>query len=357
MKNSYPALDGLRGLAALFVCALHVSVWGIGPEWGIHIGRSVVAVDLFFAMSGFVIASAYEQRLANGVMSTWGFILTRIIRLYPMYALSLVVAVAAHGDVLMQQAPPDRILMVLASLMCLPWKVGDSSVFYPLNIAYWSLFFEFWVNVLYVLGRRWLTRGMLLAVVMGSGAVLVLLVRSHGMDMGPYWSATGLLGGLARALFGIALGVLLCRHAAVLPRAITGRGGYFFPLAVVALILAVPPMEGVENRLMLAVVLLIFPWCLLHAVRGASPPAHARKVLEFMGGISYPIYLLHLPLWLLSCRFFAAELRALGPALGLTVFMLGVVVIAALAERHIERPVRRWLTARALGVTALRPVV
>jgi len=44
MKTSYPSLDGLRGIAALFVCVLHVSVWGSGPQWDIHIGRSVLAV-------------------------------------------------------------------------------------------------------------------------------------------------------------------------------------------------------------------------------------------------------------------------------------------------------------------------
>ncbi|MEY2683198.1 MAG: hypothetical protein RJA09_342, partial [Pseudomonadota bacterium] len=156
-------------------------------------------------------------------------------------------------------------------------------------------------------------------------------------------------------LFGISLGVLLFRNASSFPRWTTGRGGHFLPMVVVALILAVPPLEQVENRLMLVVVVLIFPWCLLQAIRGDIPQGRVQKVLEFMGGISYPIYLLHLPLWLLACRFFAAELRALGPVLGLAVFMAGVVAIAALTERHIERPVRRWLSARAFGVKAVRP--
>jgi peptidoglycan/LPS O-acetylase OafA/YrhL len=46
-------------------------------------------VDLFFPL-GFVIAHNYDRRIASG-MTTSEFMTQRIIRLYPCYALALVV--------------------------------------------------------------------------------------------------------------------------------------------------------------------------------------------------------------------------------------------------------------------------
>jgi len=49
-------MDGLRGLAALAVVAFHLKSFGIYPA-----GLGMPAVDLFFMMSGFVIADAYAK--------------------------------------------------------------------------------------------------------------------------------------------------------------------------------------------------------------------------------------------------------------------------------------------------------
>ena len=56
----FPALDGLRGMAALAVLVLHL------PPLSGFVFHAYLAVDLFFIMSGFVIAHAYEERLLGG---------------------------------------------------------------------------------------------------------------------------------------------------------------------------------------------------------------------------------------------------------------------------------------------------
>ena len=79
-------LDGMRGVAALFVVLLHSTpYWGFAP-----LQRSYLAVDLFFALSGFVIAHAYERRFENLSMNAWSFTVTRVIRLYPMYVIGII---------------------------------------------------------------------------------------------------------------------------------------------------------------------------------------------------------------------------------------------------------------------------
>jgi len=80
-------MDGLRGLAALAVVAFHLKSFGIYPA-----GLGMPAVDLFFMMSGFVIADAYAKRIPD--LGLWGFLKVRMARLYPTYGLSLLIVPA-----------------------------------------------------------------------------------------------------------------------------------------------------------------------------------------------------------------------------------------------------------------------
>jgi peptidoglycan/LPS O-acetylase OafA/YrhL len=88
--NRYEYLDGIRTLAALFVVVRHT-----GEFFNFTFYRSYLAVDLFFILSGFVIASAYEKKLLNNTLSFNQFLSIRAIRLYPVYFASLLLAFAA----------------------------------------------------------------------------------------------------------------------------------------------------------------------------------------------------------------------------------------------------------------------
>ncbi|MFE2969348.1 acyltransferase family protein [Streptomyces sp. NPDC059340] len=75
--KSYRTLHGIRGVAALCIVALH-SPRLFGPV-STFLG---MAVDLFFALSGSVLAHAYETRLRQG-MSPLAFLRQRLVRLCP----------------------------------------------------------------------------------------------------------------------------------------------------------------------------------------------------------------------------------------------------------------------------------
>jgi peptidoglycan/LPS O-acetylase OafA/YrhL len=79
----YAILDGLRGIAALAVLVYHYFVFQSNPELPNPIPYAWLAVDFFFLLSGFVIASAYEARLCAS-MTFVDFVKIRFVRLYPM---------------------------------------------------------------------------------------------------------------------------------------------------------------------------------------------------------------------------------------------------------------------------------
>ena len=76
----FTAFDGLRGLAAVLVIWFHLGTmhWTHGPPLGF------LAVDLFFLLSGFVLAHRYDAHFASGG-SPGMFMTLRAVRLYPLY--------------------------------------------------------------------------------------------------------------------------------------------------------------------------------------------------------------------------------------------------------------------------------
>ncbi|HEX7694251.1 MAG TPA: acyltransferase family protein, partial [Sphingomonas sp.] len=91
-KRRFVVLDGMRGLAALSVVALHTAQYfpsQTGPA------RAYLAVDFFFMLSGFVMAHAYGDKLRAG-LTIKGFAEIRLARLYPMIFLGVTLGLLAR---------------------------------------------------------------------------------------------------------------------------------------------------------------------------------------------------------------------------------------------------------------------
>jgi peptidoglycan/LPS O-acetylase OafA/YrhL len=104
--NHYPALDGLRGLAALMVVYGHAGYAGWVP---LVVGCATIGVVLFFFLSGFLMGHHYFPGAPAGMLRReflryWGaFLSRRFIRVYPPY----VFAPIAGYLILMPRMPPD----------------------------------------------------------------------------------------------------------------------------------------------------------------------------------------------------------------------------------------------------------
>ena len=80
-------LDGLRGLAAAYVCSYHY-FWAIN-ETNRILSSGWLAVDLFFVLSGFVLAEKMHSAYRGRWLGLVKFAKVRIIRLYPAIFIAL----------------------------------------------------------------------------------------------------------------------------------------------------------------------------------------------------------------------------------------------------------------------------
>ena len=87
-KHHYPQLDVFRALAALSVCAIH---FNFDSFFYNHFANGLF-VQLFFALSGFVIFLNYYGKIRNFIDLRF-FIIKRFKRLYPLHLFFLIIFV------------------------------------------------------------------------------------------------------------------------------------------------------------------------------------------------------------------------------------------------------------------------
>lgn len=313
-RRHFASMDLLRGTAAFGVLMYH----GL-PRSPVAMPGGYLAVDLFFILSGFVIAHAYEARLRGG-MELRDFLIRRAIRLWPMLALGAVIAMILHGG-------------HLGMLVLMPQPAATTFLF-PANPPLWSLLFELFAYVAFALwapqlGSRALALLVLLAAATLSTFTLATATPFAGQlkDFGSHWSLV--VPGLARIAFGFGMGVLLHRWHRL--RTTTPRVtmlAWLLPVALVGIFMAVPHHGGAWALLAILLALPLVAWL---AICWECP---APQLAQLAGDKSYPLYCVHMPV-----------IAWLGPEAAESALPYGLLILGSLAlDRLVDRPARRWLT-------------
>lgn len=330
-KGHFMALDGLRGVAALAVLALHL------PPLDRVVPHAYLAVDLFFMMSGFVVAHAYERRLLDG-WSVSRFVRTRVIRLWPLYLLGTAMGVAVFATVATgADGVAALVVLIVAAVLMIPLPLGADVQIFNLNRPAWSLFFEMVANVLYALFARRLTnRVLIMLVALGAIAVAATFLPADSGSLGHHGNS--MAGGAARILFAFPLGVLL--HRKWTEGRLKVRWPAFGVLGLFLLVMLAPDVKGWNGVIDLTAVLLVLPVITALAVTARLSPRMSR-VAAFVALMSYPLYILHGPIIMGFAQMLGETPLAVG--LGGTVSL----VAAFVAARWFDGPARA-LMARCL---------
>lgn len=332
-KAKFTTLDGLRGFAALAVMSMHFADHPILLAGYNIFSYADLAVDVFFVLSGFVIAYAYDRRFAAG-MPTGSFMLARAIRLYPFYFVGTLMTVGLNLFLRWRgyyaHTPPltDTFLEIGLSFLFVPQVIFGH--YYPLNPPAWSLLFEVIANWIYRVLFPWMKRPVLLGIM----AISLFGLWWFGF-VTPQKGMNSIFPDFARVGFSFFAGVLIFRFW----NATTFRPRVSPWLVALGLLVLLRFDFGLAS-FMLAVVLVYLGAC-------TEPVGWSRRVFSALGDVSYGVYMLHYSAMMLSLIVIPKMLPSpsnLAPwtGLGLMVIVLG---LAALLDRYYDRPLRRWLSA------------
>ena len=386
----FPGLDGLRAVAILLVLLWHTAIVTRFPLEEMGPLRPLVmsgwaGVDLFFALSGFLITALLlrEERLARLVdpgasFSGWRFYARRALRILPVfYAVFFLKTFVLSRHPLFESIRVDEVWSSGSPLGLLPYATfwgtyflgylwphfGNTMPVHPGEAydVYWSLYVEehfylLWpLFLLLVRSRRWrvdvslsiclaLLALRFLAVSKNPGLyVLVQQVSHYRMDSILWGAVVALLldgdpGARLRRLRELLL-------ASRPRRLLLGGSGAAIVALVLSGSLAMRP-RGTAFGLAVGLTLLAVFTGLLLAELLAAPGTHLGRALEWrplvlVGRLSFSAYLIHLPMMDLGKAFFFATPRALSAANLLLAFLLFTLLSLAAAwllHLAVERP-------------------
>ena len=361
MKTHYQALDGLRGTAAFSVLLFHFAEMLVPDMAHNPMPHAFLAVDFFFALSGFILGHAYDARMfpqagARESLSLPGFCKRRLIRLHPMVIAALAIGVAAYlldPFVGTSQRIGEKIslatlvLTIALSVLLLPTANVPNSFgeTHSLNGPSWTLFQEYIANVLYGLYGRKMSRGLHIALCVLSAVALFATALhfddlSHGWGWGDFWAAP------VRLACPFLMGLLVYRLRVRLP-----MPQPFLLLSLVLVAVFTAPLMGKFNGLFeAACVIVVFPLVLAAGASVTQVDGPAGTLCRFIGELSYPVYIIHYPfIYLFAHWNWSTHPAPTTLKLVVTAVYLGIVLLAYVLLRWYDRPMRAWLAERFLA--------
>ncbi len=359
------AFDGLRGFAALAVVVYHFTPGrAVATMADRAVDRCCTMVDLFFVLSGFVMALSYGGLFARRITAAGlrVFLIRRVARIYPLYlAVTLGIAVlvaSGHSDRAPRAGLPP---IALANVAMVQSWIGLPSLDFPT----WSISTEWAAYLVFPLLVPLLLREVPLARAIPFGALAAFATALVYCDphlspmtigRGGNGGTNGAIGAMLQCLADFTLGILVFRLASTRTGArIAASGWSAVPIAVAIVLLFVSPPAPVLT----ALIVLLFPALLLSVAADRGPLARlfASGTGQRLGAWSYAIYLLHPGLIGPRTRLAVLLGRHAVPHPGVFASIGTIVVllpIAALVHQLFEVPMRRVVRDR-LELTRLRP--
>lgn len=359
-----PALTGIRGYAALWVCVLHYT-WGWrGDGVFLAIAKSGgVGVEVFFVLSGFILTYVYAERFQIGGVGAgyMPFLRARFARVYPLHFVTLLAVVGLSLASLPILGANDTPYTFALNVMLLhAWGFTDTVSW---NEPSWSISTEAFAYLLFPLfiGRLYRASNVALAVMLVASAIMVWrppygYLLAGLADRG--WvqrSQFGDGGSLIFFFFMFCLGAVTYCVAFRLKRCIEATWVYDVAFLSGAAYLFYLCLKGGDVNLgAVAATAIVFG---LYRNSGLSRLIVGNRGAVFLGEISYALYLSHT----IAPAAFNAILYQFGveywwSLLPLYAQIIGAIVVASGVHFGFERPAQTYilsLKSRSLGPVGL----
>jgi peptidoglycan/LPS O-acetylase OafA/YrhL len=350
------ALTGLRGIAALVVFFAHTRETLETRGLSIHIPTLIERlflssgrqVDIFFVLSGFVLALIYRDWFASSVTRVgYGqFLRRRFARIYPLHVFMLILVIAFvyaahifHARTINGLERYELSSLPASILLMQAWGfLGNDPGHW--NRPAWSvsiealayLIFPFYILLTYKLekSRPWL---------------LFIAVSCCGflLNASTHWGLAG-YPGIARGLSEFMLGcATIGFYGSQVDNWLRSRLGSTLAFGALLVCFALTPDTGFVIALFTA------PLLLALCGNNAVVSLFCNRPVFFLGEISYSIYLGHFLFSTVSYRLISVPWMQTGPlqlGAGLCFIILFVLVGATVTYFTIERPGRDLFRGR-----------
>lgn len=277
-----PELDSLRGLAAIAVLLYHYT--SIYPRLISHrdffdvpkIDAGYFGVELFFMISGFVIFSS-----AGRARSALNFTLSRFARLFPAYwgavLLTALIEAVFYGNM-----SPAMMRQTIVNMTMLQTFLGVDN----LDASYWTLAYELSFYALIITAFRLLVaKGHRIEPALVGWLVVATLIRATHLQIPYRLTIATLLDYGQFFIFGVAVFIVFSKKANKLT---------YFVAAWALLMSAFGADPHTQASGFNRYILFTLPCAALLIYAVMRRPRFLRSLpLQFLGSISYSLYLTH----------------------------------------------------------------
>mgnify|MGYP006153876425 CR=1 FL=1 len=339
-------LTFLRFVAAFALVIYHygTKVFPFNTEFlNLIFRNSNLGVSFFFVLSGYVLMLAYGNKK---LVSKTAFFKKRFARIYPVYIVGISLMVfyyIAYGY--FGNGGTISLVEVISNVFLLQAWIPQHAL--TINYVGWSLsvevlFYLLFPIVLSSFNRFSLKRvaSVVFLIWIVSQVVFWGLKTSDFYDGFPSSSHNFLfyfpLFHLNQFLVGALGGWLFVNHRQDLRKYIL----WFVPFVIVSLVVSIVEVDGCNGLLSIVFVCLLMSFSVS---KGSLVSTLVKPVFVFLGGISYSVYILQVPVfeWLSVVKTkFSIDVRAE------TFFFVGCLVlifVSSLSFRFVEKPIRNWI--------------
>lgn len=344
----FPNLNALRAIAALLVLIHHAEqfkdVFKLDNYWNIPFIQVIgkLGVVLFFVLSGFLITYLLvnEEKLTKKKINVKSFYIRRILRIWPLYYLIIFLSyfIFPYLDILSVDNISTEILSIktfLLYIFMLPNMVLSNFGVVPYASQAWSIgteeqFYLIW-PLLFILFRKNKMLLMLSVIIGYIGVKYYLTINPKnpfGINLLAFWNTFNIdcmaIGGLTA--------ILSFRNSKILKYVNNNYVFYLISLIVILLMIF-----GVNFGFFhYEIYAILFAIIILNlATNKALATILENKIFNYLGGISYGIYMYHSIAIVIAIKlsmYFIIGLIIYPIALFLTIF------ISHISYKYLEKP-------------------
>jgi peptidoglycan/LPS O-acetylase OafA/YrhL len=338
-------LDALRFIASVSIVLDHSFEFffteALRPSIHKHVNGLGMFVDLFFAISGFVIAYVYQTRIAT--FSQIGkFFQRRFARLIPLHWLTFLITILAMAFILfgahkhLNHPPSFAPAILIETFLLLQAIISPNAL--AMNGVTWSVSAELVMYAIFPL-LAWVAIRSKFAIAISWAVAVSLIMALYGTVWFPD-AAWGAVYPPLRALPSFLFGLTLFNYRNLTIKLPRPRIGFVFSIIVFILVALSSAPDIV--RLLLAYVVVVY------AVAADAEQKSNRQLFAMaaLGQLTYSIYMWHMVIVTLLLNSLGDKLLHL---IGLPMVLMGIFCYAALgfvsywSYKYYETPVRRKL--------------